>query len=361
MRWVSLATAVLVAAFLMVPLAQFKAVQANPYTFSPRIYVYSPAPDDVYREPNVKISFKIILENNLLPQIESFFYTIDNNKADSLLIFRSDTEEHFVNDVKYTVNTILVSKTLENLTNGIHRIAVFAHYSDGTTKSILYRKITVDTTLPDPYAPLTPVIVTPLNQTIYNTNEIPLTYTIEKENLWSYYSVDSVDNSDLKYFEGNITLHSISEGQHKFRLYVTANPTPELDPRYEQPNYYSTGQTIIFYVDTTPPKISNLTVNSRDSVDRLLSFAVDEEARWVGYSLDNQSNVTVIDDAVLGGLPFGSHNVTVYAEDAVGNIGASETLFFTVEPFPMTLVIVTLITVVIVSSGLLFYFKKRTY
>jgi hypothetical protein len=114
-------------------------------------------------------------------------------------------------------------------------------------------------------------------------------------------------------------------------------------------------------VDTTPPKISNLTVNSRDSVDRLLSFAVDEEARWVGYSLDNQSNVTVIDDAVLGGLPFGSHNVTVYAEDAVGNIGASETLFFTVEPFPMTLVIVTLITVVIVSSGLLFYFKKRTY
>jgi hypothetical protein len=359
-RWA--ATAILVIGFLMAPLAQFGAVEANPFGFtpSPGIYVYSPTPEQIYWEPNVEISFKIILDSDLA-QIDSFFYSLDN-KASSPLTFSRNTEDHFVNDVKYTVNTILVSKTLANLTDSIHRIAVFAHYSDGTIKSILYRSITVDTTLPNPYAPLTPVIVSPVNQTTYNTAEVPLTYTIEKEILWSYYSLDSIDNSDLKYFEGNITLHSISEGQHKLRLYVTANPTPEVDPRYEQVNYHSTGQTIIFYVDTTAPKVSNLSIKNTDSADRLLCFTFDEEASWVGYSLDNQANVTVTDYAVLGNLSFGSHNVTVYAEDSAGNMGASETLFFTIEdPFPTSLVIASVVpvTVVLVGIGLIVYLIKR--
>ena len=51
-----------------------------------------------------------------------------------------------------------------------------------------------------------------------------------------------------------------------------------------------------------------------------------------------------------------------YAEDSAGNMGASETLFFTIsespEPFPTTLVVASVITVVVVGIGLLFYFKK---
>ncbi len=367
MRWPVIATAILVTACLMAPLAQNGAVKANPYTFSPGLYVYSPEPDDVYWEPNVEISFKIILDEKTA-QIDSFFYTLDN-KANSPLTFTRGTEDHHVNYEKYypnwktyTVNTITVHKTLENLTDGTHRIAVFAQYSDGTIKSLFYRSITVDTTLPNPYAPLTPVIVSPVNQTTYNTREVQLTYTIEKEILWSYYSLDSIDNSDLKYFEGNITLHSISEGQHKLRVYVTANPTPGVDPRYEQTNYYSTGQTIIFYVDTTAPKVSNLSLDNTDSGDRLLSFTVDEEASWVGYSLDNQANVTITDAAVLGDLPFGSHNVTVYVEDAVGNMGASEIFYFTItEPLPVPLVLASTGAASAVGVGLLVYFKKRKH
>ena len=124
---------------------------------------------------------------------------------------------------------------------------------------------------------------------------------------------------------------------------------------------YATSQKIFFYVDTAPPKVSNLTVNNIDTSDRLLSFTVDEEASWVGYSLDNQANVTVVDKAVLGDLSFGSHNVTVYAEDAVGNMGASETLFFNIEPFPTALVIASVVTVTTVGAGLLVYFKKRKH
>ena len=219
------------------------AVKANPYTFSPGIYVYSPTPEQVYWEPNVEIHFTIILENDSSPQIDSFSYTLDN-KADSLNFSRG-TEDHFVNDVKYTVNTILVHKTLENLTDGTHRIAVFAHYSDGTIESVLYRSVTVDTTLPNPYTPFTPVITSPLNQTIYNAKEVPLNYTIEKEILWSYYSIDSYD--DMRYFEGNITLSSLSEGQH----WLTLSVITTTGPGFQQP--YSTWQIILFYVDTVAP------------------------------------------------------------------------------------------------------------
>ena len=104
---------------------------------------------------------------------------------------------------------------------------------------------------------------------------------------------------------------------------------------YEQPNYHPTGQTIIFYVDTTAPKVSNLSVNNTDSGDRLLSFTVDTETSWVGYSLDNQANVTINSEAVLKDLTVGSHNVTVYAEDKAGNMATSETICFTIERPPI--------------------------
>jgi len=333
----------------MAPLAQRGVVKANPYPFSPgRIYVYSPKPEEVYWEPNVEIYFKIALDNNLA-QIDSFFYSLDN-KANSPLTFSRHTDDFFVNDVKHTVNTITVQKTLKNLTDGIHRIAVFAHYSDGTIESIFYRAVTVDTTLPNPYEPFTPVIVSPVSQKIYNTAEVQLTYTIEEEILWSYYYVD--DHNDLKYFEGNITLSSLSEGQHMVSLYVVTKTGPHQQE-------YSTSQKIIFYVDTMAPKVSNISVNNTDSGDRLLNFTVDEETSWVGYSLDNQANVTVTGDVVLGDLPFGSYNVTVYANDTAGNMGASETLFFTVEPFPTIPVVAGIGTTASVGIGLFVYFKKR--
>ena len=333
---------------------QFGAVKANPVIFgptSPGIYVYSPTPEQVCWDPNVEISFEIVLDEDLA-QIDSFFYTVDN-KANSPLTFSRNSRDHFFNNVKYTVNKITVHKTLVNLTDGTHRIAVFASYSDGTIESIFYRSITVDTTLPNPYSPFTPAIVSPVKQTTYNTAEVPLTYTIDEEILWSYYYVDNHD--DLKYFEGNITLSSLSEGQHMVSLYVVTKTSPHQKE-------YATSQKVFFYVDTVAPKITNLSINNTGSGDRLLSFTVDEEATWIGYSLDNQANVTIAGDTFLKDLPFGSHNVTVYAEDAFGHIGASETLFFTIEePFPTSLVTASSVTVsvVVVGLGLLVYLIKR--
>jgi hypothetical protein len=52
--------------------------------------------------------------------------------------------------------------------------------------------------------------------------------------------------------------------------------------------------------------------------------------------------------------------LTVYAKDEAGNVGASETILFTVDvPFPTTLVIASVSTVAIVGLALLIYLKKR--
>jgi hypothetical protein len=71
---------------------------------------------------------------------------------------------------------------------------------------------------------------------------------------------------------------------------------------------------------------------------------------------------------VESNLPNGSHNVTVYANNTFGNMGASETINFTVDipepttkprPFPTTLVIGSVVAVTVVSLGPLVYFRKR--
>jgi hypothetical protein len=80
------------------------------------------------------------------------------------------------------------------------------------------------------------------------------------------------------------------------------------------------------------------------------------------YSLDGDDNVTVAGNATLTGLAYGYHNVTVYAIDKLGNIGTSETVFFTLsEPFPTTLVVAFVLIVAVVCIGLTVYFKKRKH
>ncbi len=116
-------------------------------------------------------------------------------------------------------------------------------------------------------------------------------------------------------------------------------------------------------LQTTPPKISLLSpLNQTYSESNIsLVFAVDKAVNWTGYSLDGKQNATIMGNATLTGLSGTQHNVTVYANDTFGNMGASENVTFTIpQPFPIVPVaIVCLIIVVFASGGLLFYRKHR--
>ena len=117
---------------------------------------------------------------------------------------------------------------------------------------------------------------------------------------------------------------------------------------------------------TTPPQITLLSpvnqVYNESSVD--LVFTTDEAVNWTAYSLDGKQNVTITGNSTITGIPNGSHNLTVYANDTFGNMGTSETISFSVaeepEPFPTALVSVAFIaSAAAVSAALLVYFKKR--
>jgi nitrous oxidase accessory protein NosD len=94
-----------------------------------------------------------------------------------------------------------------------------------------------------------------------------------------------------------------------------------------------------------------------------LNFSVSKSTVWMGYSLDGGENVTVAGNFTLNDLVTGFHNLTVYANDSFENVGASETVVFTVvsEPFPFVpIALVFIVSIaVVVAVGLLVYHKKH--
>jgi hypothetical protein len=96
-----------------------------------------------------------------------------------------------------------------------------------------------------------------------------------------------------------------------------------------------------------------------------LNFTVDQPVSEMAYCLDGQRIMTISGNTTLTGLSNGYHNVTVYATDVFGNVGASETLFFNVdapepESFPtVPVVAVSSASILVVCAGLVLYFNKR--
>lgn len=117
-------------------------------------------------------------------------------------------------------------------------------------------------------------------------------------------------------------------------------------------------------VDITKPNIVVVSPQNTTyfTTEIMLNFVTDEALSWARYSFNAQEIVEVKGNTTLANLSYGSHNITVYGTDNYGNTGSSETVYLAIakpEPFPTTTVVVSVITVAVVSIGLLVYFKKR--
>ena len=193
--------------------------------------------------------------------------------------------------------------------------------------------------------------------------------------VYEYVSNPSNPSNTRTEFSASLHFVEIPEGKRTLKVYATErgsyyNLDPSIWPMFGTVYYYGFNETgsssISFTIDTTPPSISVLSLENRrfNSSDVPLNFVVNEPFEKASYVLDGQQNVTITGNITLTGLPNGDHNVTVYAIDEAGNTGVSETIYFTVDvpdPFPTTLVIASVITVVVVGLGLLVYFKKRKH
>jgi hypothetical protein len=99
-----------------------------------------------------------------------------------------------------------------------------------------------------------------------------------------------------------------------------------------------------------------------------LTFTINKPTTWICFSLDNKANITITGNTTLSGLTNGMHHLIVYAQDTVGNIGASEKIYFTinVQQSPQTpestsfttWIIAAIAIAVVVGAAILLYFVK---
>ena len=118
--------------------------------------------------------------------------------------------------------------------------------------------------------------------------------------------------------------------------------------------------------DTLPPPIVILSPQATTyplAGNISLTYFADNTIATTTYSIDNQPAQPISENTTIIGLPAGSHTLTVYGEDAFGNLESAETTF-TVGSFggqDSSLLIVggTVIVVAIVSFALGVYLQKR--
>ena len=201
-------------------------------------------------------------------------------------------------------------------------------------------------------------------KTGYETNGVSrlFTYALDgqnPENITITNSSVSVNAGGIVFFEGSANLTELTEGMHNLTVRVTFDYAPTT---YSKSGYYKESEsTVNFNVDTVPPEVVILSLENKTyfTTDIPLNFAVHDDSQ-ITYSIDGQENMTLIENTTLTSLPHGEHNVTVYAEDVVGNV-ASSTIRFNIEPFPTTPIISTITVVAVVTASLMVYFKKRNH
>jgi hypothetical protein len=119
--------------------------------------------------------------------------------------------------------------------------------------------------------------------------------------------------------------------------------------------------------DSTAPEITVASPENKTyyTTDVALNFTVNEPVSLMRYELDGET-FEISGNTTLTRLSYGAHNLTVYAVDVAGNMGASETICFTIakepEPFP-TLLVASASGVAITGAAVCVYYyrKKRNH
>lgn len=78
-------------------------------------------------------------------------------------------------------------------------------------------------------------------------------------------------------------------------------------------------------VSLLSPRNESFTVNNLP-----LTVSLSGPAIWIGYSLDGQSNTTILGNTTLSNLADGSHHLVVYAQDSTEKIVGSGVIYFSV-------------------------------
>jgi hypothetical protein len=354
-----------------VPLAKTVSANFEPWS-PPQLDISSPSENGTYRS-NVPLAFTLTLSGygpypeNLI----NLYYSLDG-KPDVAIAHGY-------------VNGIVVTEWISGVNNGEHTLVIHGSTDMGHTFSGNVN-FTVDASMPLDNGTPRIFIVSPENETYLGFDcALPLNFSVSKPIAWSLYSLNNAanvtifDNTTISNYNpgsNNVTVYAVSEAGNvgasetiHFTMIngIWQNKAYLPSPIYPVVSVFSP-QNVAYNTSNVP---LSLTIDGPISLDAsVFNFSSNglvhfyPKVLWVGYSLDGQNNITLLGNTTLTSLPAGAHNITVYAKDTYGNIGSSQTIFFTTttEPFPtITFFAVSIPVAIIVVAGLLVYFKKRKH
>ncbi len=171
----------------------------------------------------------------------------------------------------------------------------------------------------------------------------------ERKRLYEF--SESINLTEIPDGNRSIIFYAVAKGRYQTGIGPQGSGLNPISHAYYYVNFNITGACYLHFTkDTIPPTVSILSLGKETwgKAEAQLNFNIDETVSVMAYSLDGQDKVTVRGNTTLTGLPYGGHNVTVYATDKAGNTGVSECLYFTVGA-PETFTIIS----VAVASGTL--------
>jgi hypothetical protein len=184
-------------------------------------------------------------------------------------------------------------------------------------------------------------------------------------------------NSGATNFFFNKTLSKIPEGRHTIEVFANAlgahNEVEGGVIEVTRYNFNTTASSSVnFTTDTIFPTVSFLPEqNATYQTSKVtLNFTLNKPVSQIIYSLDGKANVTSNENTsiTLTHLSSREHNVTIYAKDEYGQIGVSNTIYFSVFkpntsaiPTDLLLIVTTILLIVgIMAVALVIYRKKHS-
>jgi hypothetical protein len=175
MRRAIVVIAIIITFFLAQPIAQLTVTKAVVWWFpKTNLEVHYPVFNPyISLKPTVDFSFDYEIFKNST-QVDYFSYNLDgntniritNNVSDINDALEYDSVTHAYD--KYDAVDYSVIQTIDNLVNGNHTVNFYVNFLNGTASEIIHETIIVDPT----YQPPAPQMISPLNQTTYNTKDL---------------------------------------------------------------------------------------------------------------------------------------------------------------------------------------------
>jgi hypothetical protein len=221
-------TAIIVIVILIEPMEQGATVRAQ--TFFAEINSPKGYQEKMYTTSSVNISVLISIVTLYSGPFDKIFYSLDGKQNESLSLSFSNVDRI----PKETLGT----GTLNNLTDGYHRLVIYygyvgyESYATSTPTTIFLVNAT---------GFHTPQLLSPLSTT-YTKNKVPLTYTCDENRYSVYYNFN---NSGYMVITSNTTLSGLADGRYAISIKAMNGDI-----------IYSQQQITVFNVNTTKINVS---------------------------------------------------------------------------------------------------------